>query len=274
MKSANEFYGFLSVALLHNSVTVLQKEKGTQGGRGQEDMMRGVQGDSLREKKSKAGDGERGAAGTLTRQEKKVVGSQLFLHDDLLPLHTVTDTHKQHLPLLDYMPCRNTRKAAQKSLRRPESASQTDIFFTMCVKQTHTNSLVMEYKCLCESRLLLSLSLSHSVSLHVLSSPCARRFPLSASLCICFVLFSVLSYVCVCVCVPMLSRKEPVMVEPGERSNFAGSALFLSSSVVLSAVLRAPQDRRNSNSLNFHHMRAHTTVDFFFFFTTSGRDPK
>lgn len=38
------------------------------------------------------------------------------------------------------------------------------------------------------------------------------------------------------------------MVEPGERSNFASSALFLSISLVLYVVLRALPERRNSKS--------------------------
>lgn len=60
---------------------------------------------------------------------------------------------------------------------------------------------------------------------------------------------------------PSVARKETVMVEPGERSNFAGSALFLSISVVLYVFLRVLQERRNSNSLNYHYTHTHTQTD-------------
>lgn len=60
----------------------------------------------------------------------------------------------------------------------------------------------------------------------------------------------------------VLSSKEPVMVEPGERSNFASSALFLWISVVLYVVLSALQERKNSNS----HTHTHTHTRFFDFY--------
>lgn len=45
-----------------------------------------------------------------------------------------------------------------------------------------------------------------------------------------------------------LSRRETVMVEPGERANFASSALFLCISVVLYVVLSTLQDRKNRHT--------------------------
>lgn len=126
------------------------------------------------------------AAGRETRREKKVVGSQLLLHDDLLSRHAVTDTHKQHLPLLDYMPmqCKESCTGIIQMTRKCQSSWH---FYTLCKTETHTNSLVMGCSCLCEPLLLLFLSSPACVvwSLSVCQSACCSF--------ICFVLLSVVS---------------------------------------------------------------------------------
>lgn len=105
-----------SLALVHTTSCLKESERDTERlwAGGCED------GQTVRQperKKRKAGRHRERAAGRETRQEKKMVGSQLLLHDDLLSCHAVTDTHKQHLPLLDYMPRCNMREVAQKSFR-------------------------------------------------------------------------------------------------------------------------------------------------------------
>lgn len=112
MKSTKEGYRFLFLALLHttNHLKESERDTGRLWAAGHEGRQRIRQ--LERERKGKAGRQRVRAASKETRQEKKVVGSHLLLHDDLLSRRAVTDTQKQHLPQLDYMHSCNIWKAA------------------------------------------------------------------------------------------------------------------------------------------------------------------
>lgn len=89
--------------------------------------------------KRKAGRRAERAAGRR-RQEKKVVGSQLLLHDDLLSLPAVTDTLKKHLPLLDYMTTCGRKGKLHNNHSNDQKLPVKLTCFTMCLGQKHTHT--------------------------------------------------------------------------------------------------------------------------------------
>lgn len=223
--------------------TVWKKAKETQrAGCGQEDVERGRQSDKPEREEGKAGrQGERAAGREMRQGEKRRwFGSQLLLYDDLLPRHAVTNTHKQAFTVA------GLQAQLQKSLIWPENVSQADIF---TLQNTHK---LPHYggTTVCES-------LYHF-------SPCMHpvSFSLSVYLSVChisisFALLFVLSPPCV------LSRKESAMVKPREGSNFAGSALFLSISVVLYVCPESPTGKKKKKKRRWAEAdwiptRAHT----------------
>lgn len=185
MKSTKEGYRFLSLALLHTTNCFKVREKRHREAVGRR-TWREADSKTAWEKRRETGrQSEREREGS--RERKKVVASQLLFHDDLPSRHAVTDTRKLHLPLLDNMASCNIRKVAQKSLRWPENASQADNF-TVCVKQKHTQSPLLWDTNVSMSPDCSSLSAFIYVCVFV-------HFPVCHPF-ICFVLFSVLSWMC------------------------------------------------------------------------------
>lgn len=224
MKSTRVGYRFLSLALLHTTNCFKESETDTEKAVGRRTWREADSKTAWHKWKGRQGDTERGRQGERQDEKRRwlVASCYSMMISCLARCHRYSQTAFTSAGLHDRMQCRGK---VHNNHSNDQKLPVKLTFFTMCVKQKHMHTV-----------LWYGIQLSEWVFPASLS-----QFPhmcciVSICLSVCFCSIALSFVLCYFLCSPkcVLSRKEPVVVEPGEWTNFAGYALFLSISVVLS----------------------------------------